>query len=86
MPSWAPESWVDSDRSPARTPMAPRSPAAARCSTGPRSTVTRLNSAATNSPQATASTTATPRRTHSISGHLRRGGGGGARGWTTDRA
>ena len=52
MPSWAPESWVDSDRSAASVPPAPGSPASAACSIADRSTVTKANSAATNAPHA----------------------------------
>ena len=52
MPTWAPESWVDSERSASWTPRAPSSPSAAARSTLGRSTVTKENSAATKSPQA----------------------------------
>ena len=52
MPTCAPESWVDSDRSAFWTPAACASPASAARSTAPRSTVTNANSAATNTPQA----------------------------------
>ena len=52
MPTWAPESWVDSERSACCTPRAPSSPSAAARSTLGRSTVTKENSAATNRPQA----------------------------------
>ena len=52
MPTWAPESWVDSDLRASCTPRAPSSPLAAARSTSVRSTVTKANSAATNRPQA----------------------------------
>ena len=64
MPTWAPESWVDSERSASWTPRAPSSPSAAARSTLGRSTVTRENSAATKRPQAAtrASETSSRRR------------------------
>ena len=68
MPTWAPESWVDSDRSAASTPLAPASPSAASCSTRDRSTVTNANSAATKTPQAAMSTSETASRIHAVIG------------------
>ena len=47
MPTCAPDSWVDSDRSPIISDFAPLSPSAACLATVARSTVTRLNSAET---------------------------------------
>ena len=51
MPTWAPESWVDSERSACCTPRAPASPSAGGLLDRDRSTVTKENSAATNTPQ-----------------------------------
>ena len=47
MPTWAPDSWVDSERRPIISDFAPLSPSAACLATVARSTVTRLNSAET---------------------------------------
>ncbi len=47
MPTWAPESWVDSERRPIISDFAWVSPSAACRATVARSTVTRLNSAET---------------------------------------
>jgi hypothetical protein len=47
MPTWAPESWVDRERSAFWMPLGALSPSAASRSTWPRSTVTKENSAAT---------------------------------------
>ena len=47
MPTWAPDSCVDSDFRPMSSDLARPSPAAACCATLALSTVTRLNSAAT---------------------------------------
>ena len=71
MPTWAPESCVESDRSAASTPMAPESPSAASCSTRDRSTVTNANSAATKTPHATMSTSETASRIQAVIGRTR---------------
>ena len=71
MPTWAPESCVDSERSAASTPMAPESPSAASCSTRDRSTVTNANSAATKTPHATMSTSETASRIQAVIGRTR---------------
>ena len=55
MPTWAPESWVESDRRAVWTPAAPASPSSTARSTRLRSTVTKANSAATKIPHATTS-------------------------------
>src|SRR3712207_12987 len=68
MPSWAADSWVDSDRSAVTTPPAPASPARAASSARPRSTVVRENSAATKKPVSAVSTTAARRSNHSVIG------------------
>ncbi len=75
MPTWAPESCVERLRSAASTPFAPVSPSAAACSTRDRSTVTNANSAATNTPQRTISTSETASRIHAVIGGPREGDG-----------
>ena len=67
MPTWAPESWVDSERRARWTPAAGASPAAAARATLLRSTVTNENSAATKTPAATTRSTETPRRIQAVS-------------------
>ncbi len=79
MPTWAPESWVESERRARWTPIAPASPSAAAWSTLLLSTVTKANSAATKTPQAAMSSRAVPRRIHSVSvGSFAVGGAGAA--------
>ena len=68
MPTWAPESWVESERTAARTDPAPRSPPAAARSTVDRSRATRENSAATNSAVPSVSRTPAPMSNHSVTG------------------
>ena len=58
IPTWAPDSWVERLRSARWSPCAPESPAAASCSTWARSTVTKENSAATKTPHAATSASA----------------------------
>src|SRR3546814_3029425 len=66
MPTWARESWVESDLSATWTATAPESPDLAARSTRLRSTVTKANSAATNTPQARISSSAAASRSHSV--------------------
>src|SRR3954447_22292895 len=70
IPTWAPESWVESDRSACWTPRAPVSPAAAAWSTLRRSTVTNENSAATKTPHARISSSAASSSSHAVMGAL----------------
>src|SRR6478735_9046437 len=70
MPTWAPDSWVDRERSAFCRPWAPLSPAWAAWSTWPRSTVTKENSAATNTPQARISSSAAASSNHAVIGAL----------------
>ena len=72
MPTWAPESCVDSERSASWTPRAPSSPEAAARSTLGRSTVTRENSAATNRPQAATRANDTSRSRRGVTTRTRR--------------
>ena len=67
MPTWAPESWVDSERRACCTPAA-RRVALGRGLRRPwlRSTVTKENSAATKTPHASTRTTDTPSSSHSM--------------------
>ena len=59
IPTWAPDSWVESDcAAPSAAPAPRESPAAASCSTWARSTVTKENSAATKTPHAATSASA----------------------------
>ena len=67
MPTWAPESWVESDRRARCTPAAAASPSAAARATLVRSTVTKENSAATKTPAATTSSSETPSRIQAVS-------------------
>src|SRR6478735_640787 len=66
MPTWAPDSWVDRDRSAFCRRWARASPAAAARSTWLRSTVTKENSAATKMPQATIIRSAVASRSHVV--------------------
>jgi hypothetical protein len=66
MPTWAPDSWVESDRRALCTPCAAWSPAWASRSTWERSTVTNANSAATKTPQAAISSSARARSSRSV--------------------
>ncbi len=75
MPSWAPDSWVDSVRRAARTPAEPWSPSATWRSTVARSTVTRENSNATNAAHAAIRPTPTRTSSHSITTVPPRGDG-----------
>ncbi len=80
MPSWAPDSWKVRLRTAARALSAPRSPRSAARSSSLRSTVVSENSAATNTPQATQSSSATTSRSTSVIGasppsHDQPGGG-----------
>ena len=65
-PIWAPESWVDRDRSARRTPSACRSPSLAAFSTAARSTATRAYSAAPKTPHASTRPTEIPSSSHSM--------------------
>ena len=67
MPTWAPDSWVDSERSARWMPAAEASPSAAARATLVRSTVTKENSAATKRPAATTSSSETPSRIQAVS-------------------
>ena len=67
MPSWAPESSVDSRRSALRTDWLRRSSGAAWPSTRPGSRVTSENSLATNTAVPSVSSTPRPTRSHSVS-------------------
>ena len=66
MPTCAPDSWVDSDRSPIISDFAPLSPSAACLATVARSTVTRLNSAETYSAVPAIRIRPTTTRIHSV--------------------
>ena len=66
MPTWAPDSCVESDRRALCTPCAAWSPASAARSTWARSTVTNANSAATKTPQAAINSSARARRSRSV--------------------
>jgi hypothetical protein len=73
MPSWAPLSWVESERSAFSVPAAPLSPAAAPRSTVARSTVTKENSAATKTPHANIRETDRRSSSHSVMRQVRQG-------------
>ena len=66
IPTCAPDSWVDSDRSPIISDFAPLSPSAACLATVALSTVTRLNSADTYSAVPAIRIRPTPTRIHSV--------------------
>ncbi len=66
MPSWAPESWNVRVRTAARALSAPRSPRSTARSSSLRSTVVSENSAATKTPQARQSSSATTSRSTSV--------------------
>src|SRR3954466_9017157 len=72
MPTCAPDSWVESERSACWSPRAPLSPAAAACATLLRSTVTNENSAATNTPQAAIRSSAASSSSQAVIGALLR--------------
>ncbi len=66
IPTWAPESWVESARTARSTPSARRSPASTARSTADRSTLTRENSPATNRAVPMVRSTPRPTRSHSV--------------------
>ena len=67
MPTWAPDSCVDSERRARSTPAAGASPSSAARATLDRSTVTKENSAATKTPAAMTSRTETPSNNQAVS-------------------
>ncbi len=73
IPSWAPLSWVESERRAFRVPAAPWSPASASRSTVARSTVTNENSAATKTPQASIRKKESASSNHSVMRLVRQG-------------